>query len=298
VASAEFHALQERLAAMPPPPPPASLAELRDRIEANLGAQPLAPGVRRTDTEIGGVSCTVLEPEAGPTATVLYLHGGGYRLCSARSYAAFGSHLAATSGARVVVVDYRLAPEHRFPAAVEDAVAVYEALLAAGTAPGDVVVAGDSAGGGLTVALLLAARDRGLPLPAGGAPLSPWVDLTNSGASYRTRADADKLFSAASAAEAASLYLGDADPTDPLASPALGDLSGLPPLLVHVGDAEVLLDDARLLAERAEAAGVEVTLRVFDEMPHVWHISYPAFPEAVEAVEEVAAFVARVTGGA
>ena len=296
MASAEFHALQERLASQPPPPPPASLQELRDRIEAAQGALPLADGTTRADVELGGVRCVILTPDAGWTATILYMHGGGFRLASANAYASFGSRLAAASGARVVLVDYRLAPEHPFPAAAEDSLAVYGALLADGTDPASVVVAGDSAGGGLTMSVLVGARDRGMPLPAGGAPLSPWADLTNSGESYVTRADADKLFSMASATEAAALYLNGADPTHPLASPGLADLAGLPPLLIHVGDAEVLLDDARNLAARAEAAGIDVSFRIFPEMPHVWHLAYPAYPEAVDAVEEIVAFVRRVTG--
>jgi acetyl esterase/lipase len=196
---------------------------------------------------------------------------------------------------RVLNVDYRLAPERPFPAAVEDAVSAYEWALESGTAASRIVLAGDSAGGGLTAAALVALRDRGLATPAGGICLSPWVDLTNTNDTYTTRASADKLFSLASATEAAGLYLAGQDPKLPLVSPVFADLSGLPPLLILVGDAEVLLDDSRVLADRATAAGVANELFVYADMPHVWMLSYPAYPEAAQAFDQMAAFVSRVT---
>ena len=290
--SKEFQAYADRLAQAPPPPD--DLQERRARMEAAMGQIPLAEGVTAEVVDAGGVPAVVCTP-AEPAATLLYFHGGGYRMGSATVYRAYGSHLATATGARTVVVDYRLAPEHPFPAAVDDAVAAYRWLLDQGTPPASIVIGGDSAGGGLTAALLLAAREKGLPLPAGGVCLSPWVDLRNQAPTYIANAETDRMFSKASADEAAGLYLGDQDPAQPLASPVLGDWHGMPPLLIQVGGIEVLLDDAHALANVAGTAGVDVDLHVYDEMPHVWQMGYPAFPEAVEAVDEIAAFVRRVT---
>ena len=294
--SAEFVAFQERLASAPVPPPPASIQELRARIEGAMAGLPLAEGTSAVDVDANGVAgivCTRDGGEADPW--LVYFHGGGYRICSAAAYRAHGSHLAAACRARVLLVDYRLAPEHPFPAAVEDAVAAYRWVLDQGVAPGRVVFAGDSAGGGLSAALLLAARDAGLPLPGGAVVLSGWVDLTNSAGSYAANAETDRLFSLASAEEAAGLYLQGQDPTQPHASPRFGDWSGMPPLLVMNGSGEVLADDSVALTDVARAAGVTVTHTVYPDMPHVWQTHYPAFPEAVQAVEEMAGFIAAVT---
>ena len=192
-------------------------------------------------------------------------------------------------------VDYRLAPEHPFPAAVDDALSAYQWALDNGTPASRIVIAGDSAGGGLTAAALVAIRDRSLDTPAGAICLSPWVDLTNTSETYTSRASADKMFSLASATEASEMYLKGQDPKLPLASPLFADLAGLPPLLILVGDAEVLLDDSRTLAERASAAGVRTELFIYPEMPHVWTLNYPAYPEAAQAFDQMASFVARVT---
>lgn len=298
MASPEFHALQERLASQPPPPPPADLDEQRARIDTSMAALPLAEGSEAEEVEAGGVPSIWVRPVgAGPdTPVIVYLHGGGFRLASAVAYRSYGSHLAAATGARVLLVDYGLAPEHPFPEGLEDVVSAYRWVLAEGTPAGKVVLAGDSAGGNLAAAAVLALKERSLPLPAGAVCCSPWVDLTNGADTYRTRADVDRLFSLASATEAAELYLGGGDPRRPLVSPVFGDWSGAPPLLIQVGDAEVLLDDAARLAEAARAAGVEVAHHVYPEMPHIWQMSYPAFPEAVDAVAEIAGFVARCTG--
>jgi acetyl esterase/lipase len=296
MASPEYRAFQERMAAMPVPPPPANIQELRDRIDANMGQLPLADGTTAREIDTNGVRSILCERADGTDDPMLvYFHGGGYRIASALAYRAYGSNLAKACRARVLLVDYRLAPENPFPAAVDDAVAAYRWVLDQGVPPARVVIAGDSAGGGLTAALLLASRARSLPPPAGGVCLSPWVDLTNTAASYETRAEVDKLFSRAAATEAAGLYLAGADPTDPLASPVFGDWRGLPPLLILVGDAEVLLDDAARLALVAREAGGDVEHVVYPDMPHVWQLNYPAFPEAVEAVERIGAFISRVT---
>jgi acetyl esterase/lipase len=299
MASREFHEYQARAAAQAPAAPPASIAELRARIDAALGSVPLERGVSERRVDAGGVSAIALERDGGERdPLLLYFHGGGYRIGSAHAWRAYASRLAAACRARVWVVDYRLAPEHPFPAAIDDAVCAYRALLARGESPARVVLAGDSAGGGLAAAALIALARESLPRPAGAVCLSPWADLSNRADSYRTRAHSDKLFGHKQAEEAAALYLAGHAATDPLASPLFADWTGQASLLIHAGDAEVLLDDATGLAERARAAGVDVRLSVYPEMPHVWHLAYPAFPEAVRAVEEIAGFVRERTGGA
>jgi monoterpene epsilon-lactone hydrolase len=192
------------------------------------------------------------------------------------------------------VVDYRLAPENPFPAGLDDGLAAYRWVLEKGVPSTRIVIAGDSAGGGITASLLLAAKQNGLALPAGGMCLSPWVDLTNTASSYTSNAASDVMFGKASADEAAALYLQGHDPRDPLVSPVFGNWAGGSPMLVINGSIESLYDDADRLTEVAKAAGVDVEHTVYPGMPHVWQTSYPAFPEAVTAVEQMAAFMARV----
>ena len=295
--SAEFVEFQQKMAANPVPPPPASIQELRERIETNMGNLPLADGTRAEEVDANGVFSILCTRDGGDDDPwLVYFHGGGFRICSARAYRAHGSHLAAACKARVLVVDYRLAPEHPFPAAVDDAVTAYTWVLHQGVDPGRIVAGGDSAGGGITASLLLAAKAQGLPLLAGGILLSGWLDLTNEADSYERNAETDKLFGKQSAVEAAELYLQGQDPRQPLASPLFGEWAGMPPLLVLNGSIETLYDDSVGITEKARAAGVDVTHTVYEGMPHVWQTSYPAFPEAVQAVDEMAAFIARVTG--
>ena len=192
---------------------------------------------------------------------------------------------------RVLNVDYRLAPEHPHPAAVDDAVAAVRFALASGFAPSRTAVAGDSAGGGLALATLLALRDAGLELPAAGVCISPWTDLSGSGESMRTRAAQDPLVDAETLARMAAHYLAGRDPRTPLASPLFADLRGLPPLLVHVGSAEILLDDATRVAERARDVGGDVQLEVWDGMIHVWHAFADMLPEGEQAVQGIAEFL-------
>ncbi|MCX6507000.1 MAG: alpha/beta hydrolase [Actinobacteria bacterium] len=296
MASKEFHALQEAMAARPVPPPPADIAEQRSRIDEAMAQMPLAEGTVSEPfvrSGVAGIECRPVEL-ADNAPILLYFHGGGFRIASALAYRSYGSHLAAVLGARVMLVEYRLAPEHKFPKAVDDCFAVWESLLAEGIDTGRIVIAGDSAGGGLAASVTMHALADGV-LPAGVICCSPWVDLTITADTYDTNAESDKLFSRTSAEEAAPAYLGGADPMNPIASPLFGDWDGAPPLLILVGDAEVLLDDSRKLADVAKSAGVDVTLSVYPEMPHIWTMSYPAFPEAVEGVTEMAEFVARVT---
>ena len=234
-------------------------------------------------------------PSAVPGRVVLYLHGGGYVIGSPRSHRHLAAAIATASQAGALLLDYRLAPEHPYPAAVEDATAAYRWLLGQAVAPERIVIAGDSAGGGLTVATLLALREAGVPLPAGGVCISPWVDLTFSGGSYLTKADSDPIVNRPGIDQMARAYLGATPATEALASPLFADLRGLPPLLIHVGSEEVLLDDALQLADRARAAGVDTTLEVYERMIHVWHWFLPMLDEAQTAVEAIGRFVRRRT---
>jgi acetyl esterase/lipase len=238
------------------------------------------------------------EPAIGARPTVLYLHGGGYYFCSPRTHRSIVFGLATRANAPVFSLDYRLAPEHRFPAALDDATAAYRHLIAEGTAPESIVIAGDSAGGGLALATLVALRDAGDPLPAGAVLFSPWTDLAATGASIVDNDGADPMFSGPAIAKAAKVYLGDMPATHPYASPVYADLRGLPPLFMMAGSTEVLLDDSRRVAANARAAGVDCELEVWKKMPHVWPIFAPFIPEANRALDRAAAFIGRVTSRA
>lgn len=256
------------------------------------------PGVTVTPVMAGEIPAGWLAPDGDLSGAVIYyLHGGGYVFGAMTTYRDLLTRLTRLTRARALWLDYRLAPECPFPAAVDDALAGYRWLLEQGVAPERIVIAGESAGGGLALATMLAARDADLPLPAGAALMSPWTDLTGLSATAITRADVDPMLVGAHIGEGGRRYLRDADPRHPLASPLYADLQGLPPLLIHVGDCEVLLDDSRKLAERARQAGVAVTLRVWDGMFHAFPI-FAFLPEAREAIEEMAEFVtARVLAG-
>lgn len=236
-----------------------------------------------------------LEPADGRAApTLLYFHGGGYYFCSPATHRPLVFALSRKLGARSFSVDYRLAPEHPFPAAHDDALAAYAALLAAGVGPGSILIGGDSAGGGLALALLVALRDRGVPLPAGALLFSPWTDLAATGDTLRSNDGLDPMFSGAALGRAARLYIGGASPTDPYLSPLYADPAGLPPLLIQVGSTEVLLDDSRRFAEHARAAGVDTELQIWSGMPHVWQMAVPFMPEASRALDQAAAFGRRL----
>jgi acetyl esterase/lipase len=226
-----------------------------------------------------------------PMRTILYCHGGGYYFCSPASHRPLVFALAARSGARTFSLDYRLAPEHPFPAALDDALAAYRQLVADGTPADSIVIAGDSAGGGLALAALVALRDAGDPLPAAGVLFSPWTDLAATGGTIESNDGIDPMFCGAAIGRAAQFYVGDADPTHPYLSPVYADLSGLPPLLIQASSTEVLLDDARRVAERARAAGVAVQCEIWPSMPHVWQLWTPFVPEAKRALERAARFV-------
>lgn len=227
----------------------------------------------------------------GDAKTVLlYLHGGGYFGCSPQTHRPITVSYA-REGFLVFAPDYRLAPEHPFPAAVDDAVAAYRGLLSDGYSPASIVVSGDSAGGGLAVALLLALRDGGVPLPAGAAIFSPWTDLAATGDSIRTNARRCAMFHGPDIGYSAHYYLGETDPHNPLASPLYANLAGLPPMLIHVAEDEVLRDDSTRLAERARAAGVRVELKVWPVVPHAWQLAPHLVPEARQSLRESAAFL-------
>lgn len=227
--------------------------------------------------------------------TILYLHGGGYTFCSPATHRGMTSKLAQCSVAQLFSLDYRLAPENPHPAAVDDALAAYRWLLNKGIAPERLVVAGDSAGGGLTMALLLSLKKAGLPQPAGAILLSPWTDLSASGASIKTNSERCAMFTENAIKEGAAHYIGDGEATDPLISPLFGDLKDLAPILAYASDSELILDDTLRLAEKAEAAGVEMETHIWKNQPHVWPMFYPQIPEAAETLAQMGDFVSRKT---
>lgn len=256
-------------------------------------ARPVS-GVAMSSDDSAPVQVMWATPDEGSGATVLYLHGGGYAVGHPRHYVHVTSHLARTARARVAAPDYRLAPEHQYPSALDDAVATYEWLLTSGAAADRTVLCGDSAGGGLALAAALAIRDRGLPGPAGVAVMSPWLDLTASGATFVSNEDSDLLLVGAQLAGWGRLYAGD-DVSEPYASPLMADLRGLPPLHLQVGTDEVLLGDVRDLAASASAVDVEVELFVDQGLPHVVALWLRVVPEARKVLGRLADFVERRT---
>ncbi|TCO44631.1 acetyl esterase/lipase [Kribbella antiqua] len=261
-------------------------AEQRAGFDELFADRPLGDDVTLTPSTLGGVPALDVQVEgADGDGVIFYLHGGGYVIGSARTGANLAAPLARRTGLPAVSLDYRLAPENPFPAAVDDALAAYKELLGSGR---PIVIAGDSAGGGLALATMLAARRDGLPLPAAAVVFSPWADLTLSGASLDTRGDYDPLFSRAHMEEYAEKYLAGHDPKDELASPLLADLTGLPPLLIQVGSAEVLLDDALQLAVRAAEHEVDVSLDVVAGAPHVYQLMVGLMDEADTALTRAA----------
>ncbi|MDX1690183.1 MAG: alpha/beta hydrolase [Acidimicrobiia bacterium] len=274
----------------------ASPASQRRSLEQTARLVPVVRGTLVDPIDAGGVPAEwVAAPGAGRDRTILYLHGGGYTVGSPRTHRPLVSRLGQASGARVLSVDYRLAPEHPFPAAVDDAAAAYRWVLDHHASPGRLVVAGDSAGGGLAIATLLRARDDGLPMPAGLVLLSPWTDLTASGESLEAKRDEDVWLDPDGVADAAGVYLDGADAADPLASPLFADHTGFPDTLIVVGTAEVLLDDSRRLAERMRAVGVRVLLDEWTDMLHVFPAFAPYVPESRRAIRQVGEFVRRRT---
>jgi acetyl esterase/lipase len=275
-----------------PKMPDLSIEEQRAQMEVGLTQFQLQTDVRCDPVDAGGVPAEwITTPGVVAERVICYLHGGGYVLGSINTHREMVSRLSRAASARVLIIDYRLAPENPFPAAVDDSTAAYRWLLSVGVDPARLVIAGESAGGGLTVATLVALRDAGEPLPQAGICLSPWVDLECLGESMVTKAEIDPVATRAGTLMLAKAYLGDTDPRTPLASPIYADLTGLPPLLIQVGTAEVLFDDATRLADRARAAGVDVILEPWDDMIHMWHSFAAILPEGQQAIDRIGEFI-------
>jgi epsilon-lactone hydrolase len=273
--------------------PDPTVEEERDGFAESI-TRPLPDEVVGRPDRLGERPALTLELEAPRRpGRMLYLHGGGFVIGSARTHAGLAAALAGRVGLNASVLDYRLAPEHPFPAAVDDGLAAYRALLESGTDAHRLVLAGDSAGGGLVLSTLLAARAAGLPQPAAAAVFSPWVDLTLAGDSMRTKIGIDPIFTREPFERYLERYLAGQDPTQPLASPVLTDLRGLAPLLIQVGANELLLDDAVRLAGRAAADDVDVTLQVWGRLPHVFQLMYGRLAEADVALDQAGRFLAE-----
>ena len=291
MASPEFYDLVKRMRARP-----RQLDQTVDQSRADFEAmsrnfKPASDAsFERVDAD--GVAAEWVSTEAGKQRPViLFFHGGGYCIGSAATHRDLVSRLCAAAGARALSVDYRLAPENPFPAAVDDGVVAYRWLRRQGVPAPSIMMAGDSAGGGLALATLLALEEAGDELSAGGVCMSPVTDHTKSGESMRTKVDLDPMVHPTSSTANSNRYLGGADAKAPLASPLYADLKGLPPLLILVGTSEVLLDDSTRFAERAKAAGVSVELEVWDEMIHIWPYFAAILPEGRQAIDRMGAFI-------
>jgi acetyl esterase/lipase len=274
--------------------------EQRRQLKALISAQPLPADVTVTAAALGGVPTAEITIEGVESRrVVLYFHGGVYVLGDAFQAAGLASQVGRLTGAKVISVDYRLAPEHPYPAAVDDALAAYEALLDNGTAPSDVAFAGESAGGGLAIATLVNARDHGLPLPAAAYAMSPYADLTLAGTTMQAKREVDVLMSEQALRARVADYTSGQDAALGLISPVFADLSGLPPLVIQAGTHEVLLDDAIRLARQAATADVEVTLDITPRVPHVFQSFYPILDEAAAALDRAAQLLsAHLAAGA
>jgi monoterpene epsilon-lactone hydrolase len=275
------------------------IAQMRLDSDARGKAFGLADDVTVQPVSANGVKAEwTSTPDADPANAILYLHGGGYVICSLDSHRHLAAEVGRASGARTLAIDYRLAPEHPFPAPIEDTVAAYRYLLDSGLKPNRIALAGDSAGGGLVIGSMLAIREAGLPLPACGWCISPWVDMEALGGSFADRAETDPTVQKATILMMAGLYLGDADPRHPHAAPLYGDLRGLPPLLIQVGSVETLLDDSIALARKAGVAEVPVSLQIWPEMIHIWHLFFPVLSAARRAIASGGSFVRNALGSA
>lgn len=272
------------------------LGPLREAFEALLASRPVRADVTATPIALGAVlALSIASDDSVPGRTVLFVHGGGFVVGTAASAVGLASAVGRAARAEAIAVDYRLAPEHPFPAGLEDVIAAYNALVEGGMPPASIVIAGESAGGNLVLSTLIALRDRALPLPACAVVMSPFADLTLETSSGSRKAALDPALSVSTLRRRVGEYLGDSDPSHPLASPLLADLRGLPPLLVQVGSYEVLLDDAIELARRAAHADVDVALEVTAGVPHVFQTSAAVLDEAREAIASVGRFIERHT---
>jgi len=273
-----------------------TVAETRAGFEQMAQMFPLAPDVTHQSVDAGGVPAEwVSVPESRPDRVILYLHGGGYVIGSLNTHRELASRIARATQARALVIDYRLAPEHPFPAAVEDATAAYRWLVGTGVLPARIAIAGDSAGGGLTLGTLLALRDARQPLPAAGVCMSPWTDLEGTGASAQPGGADDPLLELAGLREMGAHY-ASASLRHPHAAPLHASYRGIPPLLIQVGTRELLLDDSTRVAAKAKADGVDVTLEAWDGLIHVWQLFGPGVPESEQAVARIGEFTRKHTG--
>jgi monoterpene epsilon-lactone hydrolase len=280
-------------------PADSDVNEQRRLLRELLSAQPLPADVTLTAAALGGVPTAEITVDGiEPRHVVLYFHAGVYVMGDASLAADLASQVGRRTNAKVISVDYRLAPEHPYPAAVDDALAAYEGLLNNGIAPSDIAFAGESAGGGLAVATLVNARDHGLPLPAAAFLMSPYADLTLAGATMETKREVDPLLSREALQSAVTAYTAGQDASLGLISPIFADLSGLPPVIIQVGTREVLLDDAVRLAQQAATADVEVTLDITPGVPHVFQAYYPILDEAAAALDRAGQLLSAHLAGA
>lgn len=295
--SPQHEAVVQMLENQERPDAPPTLQETRAGFETMAGLFGSPDGLRSESVDAGGVPAEWVDmPASRADRLVLYLHGGGYVIGSLATHRGLVGRIAQESGARGLSIDYRLAPEHPFPAALEDAVSAYRFALASGFEPSRIVIAGDSAGGGLTLATLLALRDAGERLPAAGICMSPWADLEGNSGSARSPETRDPMIQLEGLQEMGRHYLGDADPKHPHASPVHASYEGLPPLFLLVGTRELLYDDSTRVAEQARASGVDVTLEVGEGLIHVWPFFGDQMPESVESVARIGDFVRKHTG--
>jgi acetyl esterase/lipase len=270
-----------------------TLEEQRATFDRDMGMIPLAQGCIVESLDLSGIPAEKITPaDAVPGKALLYLHGGGHVIGSLKSHRHLVSRLAVAAGITAFHIDYRLAPEHPYPAALEDAVKAYKQILASGIAPGDIVVGGESAGGNLATALLLKARELGLPQPAGLYLLSPWLDMTTAGQSYQKVGARDPIITREGIEMVSAAYLGG-KPDNPLTSPVRADPTGLPPVLIQVGSEEVLLSDSLTFADHAAMAGVEVKLHVWPEMPHAWPLFHVLIRAGLAAIDEAGQWIGR-----
>jgi acetyl esterase/lipase len=274
--------------------PNKTIDEMRRGMESLTKLARLPSKTKVEKVSFNGISAEwICAKEAHEERVILYLHGGGYNTCSPNTHRELAAHISMASGAKVLLPDYRLAPEHPFPSALEDATSAYRWLLDTGLTSRNISIAGDSSGGGLSIATSISLRDAGDPSPASIACISPWTDLEMSGNSIKTHAIIDPLLNLQILKIWASNYIGDNDPCSPLISPIYADLRGISPLLIHVGSDEMLLDDSTRIVKKAKSADVDVKLKIYNHMWHVFHLNAKLMPEAKNAIEELGSFLRK-----
>lgn len=269
-----------------------SITEMRQDLELMAHGTVHDQDIQVQKVTVAGIPGEwVVAPNAVENRVFLYLHGGGYCFGSCNTARELASRLSRVTATRVLVIEYRLAPEHPFPAAIEDSVSAYQWLISSEFSPGQIIIGGDSAGGGLALATLLTLRDAGHPLPVATVLLSPWTDMEGTGDSMETQMEFDPWLKPEEMRSMSALYIRDLEPRHPLVSPIYANLQGLPPMLVHVGRDEILLSDSSRLVERAHEAGVDVTFKIWEDMWHVFHSFASNVPEARKAIEEIGEYV-------